>query len=161
MNLQEFFEICMDREVPKVLDPQQPQINLGIGSKEIGPEVQSIGLPEWDAETDPIPYGDESVGTVWALHFLEHIGNVFYVLRECERVLRPGGILNVVVPYGACHMWVHDLSHKHMFNEDTWRVAFGNPYYDDQGPWRFRVHLNIIMAVKGENLALLSQLIKE
>jgi predicted SAM-dependent methyltransferase len=151
----------MDRNIPNWLDPIEPQLNLGIGHKDMG-EIPSIGLPYWNAEQDMIPRKGGSVGTIWALHFLEHIQNVMWVLRECQRVLQPGGLLNIVVPYGACHMYVHDLTHKHMFNEDTWRQTFRNAYYDDKGTdWLFDVGANFIMAVKGENLALFTQLIKK
>lgn len=160
VRIEDFFQIGMDRIVMPPVDPAGEQLNLGIGHKDMG-AIPSIGLPEWDAERDPIPYRDNRFGTIWALHFLEHIDNVLGVLRECHRVLAPGGTMNIVVPYGACHMYVHDLTHKHMFNEDTWRQTFRNSYYDDKGTdWDFDVTFNIIMAVKGENLALLTQLIK-
>ena len=165
MNLQELFRIGMDRAVPQSAKrPDKRSINLGVGNKEMPSGVVSIGLPEWNAETDPLPYANESIGEIWALHFLEHIDNVLGVLAECQRVLVPGGVMRIVVPYGACHMWVHDLTHKHMFNEDTWRQTFRNAYYGDKdlpGGWKFRVGLNLIMGVKGENLALFTELIKE
>lgn len=162
MELTDFFRIAMDRHVMPLIDPQGPMLNLGIGRKDLGmANITHIGLPDWDAETDPIPYVDGTFAQVWALHFLEHIDNVLGVLRECHRVLRPHGVLNVCVPYGACHMYVHDLTHRHMFNEDTWRQTFNNAYYDDKGTdWNWSVGTNVIMAVKGENLALLTQLIK-
>lgn len=161
MNLQDVFKIGMDRRVPVWENHIEPQLNLGIGHKSMG-DVPSIGLPDWNAERDEIPRDRNSVGTIWALHFLEHIDNVLGVLKECERTLKPGGLLNIVVPYGACHMYVHDLTHKHMFNEDTWRQTFNNAYYDDKGTdWLFDIGANFIMAVKGENLALFTQLIKK
>lgn len=52
------------------------------------------------ATVPPIPYADGSVDEIAAIHFLEHLdhptGAEF--LRECFRVLRPGGRLGVVVP---------------------------------------------------------------
>lgn len=154
----------MDREIKRPATALGGKvINLGIGSKQMPSYVESIGLPHWDAECEPLPYPDGTVGTIWALHFLEHIQNVLYVLRECHRVLQGGGVMNIVVPYGACHMYVHDLTHKHMFNEDTWRQTFANLYYNDKdiaGGWNWDVGTNVIMGVKGENLALLTQLVR-
>lgn len=52
------------------------------------------------ATVPPIPYADGSVDEIAAIHFLEHLdhptGAEF--LKECFRVLRPGGRLGVVVP---------------------------------------------------------------
>ena len=167
-SLIDFFRIGMDRRIEPVQYPTNEvmalaHINLGIGKKPMPGGVVSIGLPDWNAETDPIPYRDGHVATIWALHFLEHVENVLGVLKECHRVLAPGGVMNIVVPYGACHMYVHDLTHKHMFNEDTWRQTFGNTYYGDkeiEGGWQWVVNTNVIMGVKGENLALMTQLLK-
>jgi SAM-dependent methyltransferase len=48
----------------------------------------------------PFPWPDASADAIYASHLLEHLsreeGACF--LRECRRVLRPGGILRVVVP---------------------------------------------------------------
>ena len=166
MNLEQFFGLGMDRTIEPLR--QRPSrgvsVNLGIGNKPMPDGVISIGLPDWDAERDPLPFEDGAVGEIWALHFLEHIDNVVELLGECHRVLAPGGVMNIVVPYGACHLWMQDLGHRRMFNEDTWKTTFANKYYRDKelaGGWRWRVGTNVIMAVKGQNLALLTQLVRE
>lgn len=52
-----------------------------------------------DAKTG-LPYADETVDIVLASHFIEHLnredGKKF--LRECKRVLKPDGILRLVIP---------------------------------------------------------------
>lgn len=47
-----------------------------------------------------IPLGDRSVDYVYCSHFLEHLyrHEVVQLLKECARVLKPGGMIRVVVP---------------------------------------------------------------
>jgi hypothetical protein len=61
-------------------------------------------------------------------------------------------------------MMAHDLTHKHAFCEDTWKITFDNPYYKQAGSpeegWLFEVRLNIIIGIVERNLCLLTQLIR-
>lgn len=49
---------------------------------------------------DGIPFDDETFDVVYHSHFLEHLDREVapIVLQQCRRVLKPGGILRVVVP---------------------------------------------------------------
>lgn len=48
----------------------------------------------------PLPFDDSMFDLVYCSHFLEHVprGSVHAFLLECKRVLRPGGILRLVLP---------------------------------------------------------------
>lgn len=86
--------------------PQPPQLlNLGCGSRthaawtnvdftSTGPEVIAHNL------LDPFPFADGSFDAVYHSHVLEHFPRhaALDFLRECLRVLRPGGVLRVAVP---------------------------------------------------------------
>ena len=91
MTLQELFKIGMKREIPDLIPVSTPMINLGAGTQTI-PYAINLDYPEWDAERDAIPCGDLSIETVYAFHFLEHLPgeSVISILREVERVLKPG-----------------------------------------------------------------------
>lgn len=169
MDLSMFFYYGMDRSITPArssgwrrLPGPWRSIYLGGGVKELpGYETEALGHAQgWDAETMDLPFDTRSVDVIWALHFLEHIRNLLPLLSECERVLKPGGNMNICVPYGTCHMAVQDPTHVRFFNEDTWKELFFNEYYSPYGPTKFIVGTNVIMGVKGTNLALLTQLVK-
>lgn len=162
---QELFWLGMERKLPNIWrgpsDPFGTVLNLGAGSKIINGAIP-LDLPEWDADTMPIPFDDESITTIHCYHFLEHITDPIKVLRECQRVLLPSGVINIVVPYYNSSIAAMDLDHKHSFNEDTWKTLFDNKYYaKNHEGWRFRVHFNLIAGVVERNLSLFTQLVKE
>ncbi len=47
-----------------------------------------------------IPHPSESVDAIYSSHMLEHIvpASAELIIRECYRVLKPGGVLRIVVP---------------------------------------------------------------
>ena len=158
----ELFEKGMDRKVPEFKDGHwgYDSINLGAGNKNIA-GAESIDYPEWDADLSPIPRADESIGTIYAFHFLEHVQEPVKVLQEMQRVLVKGGVANIVVPYYSSQMAAHDLDHKHVFCEETWKTLFNCPYYNkNRIEWEFEIGFNMIMGVAERNLALVTQLIK-
>lgn len=45
-----------------------------------------------------LPYDDEYFDRVLAIHVLEHLPNLPAALKEIKRILKPGGVLSVVIP---------------------------------------------------------------
>ncbi len=54
----------------------------------------------WDLDRTPWPMSPKSFEFVYASHVLEHVQNFPAVWKEVERVLVPGGMVMVRVPYG-------------------------------------------------------------
>ena len=84
---------------------QPLRLNLGCGARhhpawlnlDVAP--QSPDVHQHDLR-DPLPFNDHSCAVVYCSHVLEHFARADAppFLRECHRVLLPGGILRVVVP---------------------------------------------------------------
>lgn len=73
-----------------------------------------------------------SVDTILACHVLEHIHYLIPLLRECHRVLRPGGHLVVLVPHlGSDDAW-EDPTHVRAFSERSW-IYFQQATYEQAG----------------------------
>lgn len=161
------------------------EINLGAGnSPMLG--CYNLDFPEWDAEnyqimapnyfvrawngqTTPamcadllMPCPSESVNAIHAFHFLEHLKDPRRMLREIQRVLRPGGVANICVPHYSSMLAHYDLDHKSTWSLETWRNTFKSTGYDkDRDGWKLRVHFNALMAVDERHFAILTQLVKE
>lgn len=84
------------------------RIEKYIGIDIENPIYQKNSKPDkfWDGKT--IPLGDNSVDIVMATELFEHLPDVQSVLKEINRVLKPGGMLFFTVPF----LWpLHDIPH--------------------------------------------------
>jgi len=160
MNIQQLFALGMKREIPNLLDmPKGIVLNIGPGESHI-PGTIPLDLPEWNVDDDDIPYGEAEVAGIHAYHFLEHCADPIDVLYEFQRVVRPGGLINIVVPYYSAMLQAQDLTHRHAFCEETWKTLFHNQYYKGRFDWELKVHANFIMGIVERNLALFAQLVR-
>jgi len=162
MNFQELFERAMKRRLPRLIDIEGVGLDIGSSGTYKVPGSMALGLPEWNFPRDKIPVDDASVQTIHCYHFLEHLtgDNAILFLREVERVLVVGGIMNYCMPYYNSNLWAHDLTHKSQWNEDSFQNLFKNEYYDPAGSWRLEVHFQIICGIVERNMALIGQLRK-
>lgn len=79
-------------------------LHFGCGTNYINGWVNvDLDAPLADIHHDltcPLPYDDASVNFIFSEHFLEHITREegLALLRECRRVLKPGGVFRVSTP---------------------------------------------------------------
>jgi len=59
----------------------------------------------WDV-TKGIPLGNKAVKGIFSEHCFEHLRfeSIDFVIRECRRVLEPGGTLRIIVPDGELYL---------------------------------------------------------
>ena len=81
-------------------------VNLGCGARSLPSFVNVDARPApgvdcvWDCRKS-LPFADGSVRGIFCEHFFEHLHyeeEVPTFLRECQRVLRPDGVLRLIVP---------------------------------------------------------------
>jgi SAM-dependent methyltransferase len=68
-----------------------------------------------------LPFSDRSIDHVFAVHVLEHIHRLISVMNEIHRVLKPDGMLHVLVPCSECVNSVADPTHVRFFNRQTFK----------------------------------------
>jgi SAM-dependent methyltransferase len=161
-SIQEWFQIARARGIAplSMMDPGV-HLNLGQGNRPIN-EATPLDLERgWNGMYHPIPAEDNSVAGIWAHAFLDYLPDPVFCLRECERVLKPGGVMNICGPHGLSDLWAEDMLRKTRFTEETWSRLFDNPWYSpSERPWQFEVHVCFIMGVNWRNLSLFTQLVK-
>jgi hypothetical protein len=164
-DVMEFIEFGLDRDIPgwKLPLTGLKILHLGPGSqKEVWDSV-TLDRPDWNADTDKIPFEDGEVGSIYATHFFEHLANPRFCLAECARVLASGAPLSILVPHATSLLYLQDLDHRSPFVVETWKTLLNNPYYDSsrEGPIPLSIGFNACFALKESNLVLVTQLIKE
>ena len=158
MNIQELFKTGMKREIPNLLSNYGAQLELGPGNTPIG--VPYLEYPDWDADCMPLPNPSNSIDVIHMYHFLEHVENPISLLKECERILKIGGHINIVVPHQSASLAYEDLDHKTFFVEDTIPKLLHNKGHEKNNGWKLEVHCNFMMAIVQRNLSIFTQLIK-
>ncbi len=70
-----------------------------------------------DFDTDSFPYPDNHFDTVFSKSVIEHLENPEHYLKECLRVLKPGGRLILLTPdwFSQKDIFYDDPTHRHPY----------------------------------------------
>jgi len=94
------------RERKRFRNDRDLLVNLGCGTRALPGFVNIDAGPApgvdcvWDCRAS-LPFADGSVRGIFSEHFFEHLryeDEAPALLRECRRVLQPGGVLRLIVP---------------------------------------------------------------
>ncbi|WP_055478614.1 methyltransferase domain-containing protein [Sphaerimonospora mesophila] len=102
-------------------------VDLGCGGTK--QHADNLGLDVWpgpavDVVADlmnGVPFQDESVDQIFAVHVLEHLADYLPLLAECHRILRPGGVLHVLAPWWRHVNAVADPTHVRLLDVQTFK----------------------------------------
>lgn len=103
------------------------KLNLGAGSDIRSGYVNHdiVALPGIDVVHDlnsyPWPWGDGTVDDLVAKDVLEHLEEFIPAMEEMHRILKPGGVARVKVPYWNGWSRQADPTHRRGFHELTFR----------------------------------------
>jgi len=96
-------------------------LELGCGnSKKV---ANAIGVDSFDGiDVDVVadlnqglPFEDGSIDEIYSFHFLEHVENLDFILKEIHRVLKPEGKCIGTVPHFSNPYFYSDPTHKSFF----------------------------------------------
>jgi SAM-dependent methyltransferase len=84
---------------------------------------------------------------------LEHLPDLVATMTNCLKLLRVGGVLNIVVPYDLSHGAWQDPTHIRAFNERSWLYYTDWFWYLDWDTHRFATQkLEYILTPLGEEM---------
>lgn len=111
------------------------KLNLGAGNdiRQGWSNHDFTSLPGVDVVHDldvyPWPFEDGSVEELLAANVLEHLDDLIPAIEEIHRVLEPGAIATVIVPYWNSWHRHADPTHRRGFHEFTFW------FFDPDSPW--------------------------
>jgi predicted SAM-dependent methyltransferase len=108
--------------IPSLDSKKAVVLDIGCGPLKKKPEW--IGVDALDCEGVDIvgdiyevlaAFPGESVDEVHSFHFFEHVPDVPLLLKELQRILKKGGLIEVVVPHFSNAYFYSDYTHKSFF----------------------------------------------
>lgn len=114
------------------------KLNLGCGNKRLDgyvnvdfPDNYSKKPPDVSCDIRELPYEDNSVDEVLAVHVIEHfhLWEVPDILKEWTRVLKPGGQMILECP--CLNKVLYFLGMKELVLSHTLFALYGDPMYGD------------------------------
>ena len=100
------------------------KINLGGGNTKMEGyiNIDILNFKEVDIVHDlskGIPIEENSVDEIFSSHFLEHVEDMIFVMKEIYRVCKPGAIIKIKVPYFSSIGAFKDPTHKSFYTNKT------------------------------------------
>jgi ubiquinone/menaquinone biosynthesis C-methylase UbiE len=120
------------------------ELGSGIERREgyIGIDKEDYGQEYVRDVEKGLPFDDNSVDAYFAQHLFEHIHDFLFLMEEIYRTLKPGGILEVVVPHKDSSSMFKDPTHIRIF--DDYSFDYWVPGIVHFRPKNVKAHFEII-----------------
>lgn len=121
------------------------KINLGCGRQYLPGYLNCDVVREvradryFDLDTFPYPLDSDAADEIFMDNVLEHLEDIPRVMAELHRVLMPGGILRMIVPYAKADWAYQDPTHRHYFTERSMDYFVQGGRYDFYAARKFEL----------------------
>jgi SAM-dependent methyltransferase len=109
---------------PSSTSPRRLNLGCGTDIREGWVNLDIAALPGVDVVHDinilPLPFSDGSFDEILCNDILEHV-DLAPVLKECHRILSPGGRMRIEVPHYTSNNNYVDPTHRNRFSVKTFR----------------------------------------
>lgn len=92
----------------------------------------------FDLEKPPYPFEDNYADEILLDNVLEHIHDIVGTMQELHRILKPGGIVKIYVPYGKADRAIQDPTHVHFFTEKSMNYFTEGYHFSYYTKFRFK-----------------------
>lgn len=103
-----------------------------------------------DMEKFPYPFKDNSADFILMDNVIEHLNDTVGVMKECYRILKPGGRMQLVFPYYLHPAAWGEPTHKKALTEETFKFfwaggpGINNPYGVSFREFKYKYNLTAI-----------------
>lgn len=111
------------------------KLHLGCGEKYLEGYTNCDVLKQvradlhFDLNESPYPFENAVADEILMDNVLEHLDEIPQVMRELHRILKPGGRVEIWVPYAKSDWALQDPTHRHYFTEVSMNYfCHGSPY---------------------------------
>jgi len=115
------------------------KLNLGCGKRQLSGYINIDINPDLKPDiirdiTRGLPFEDNTIDEIVCKDFIEHISmgeDLIFVMNEMYRVLKPEGILQMLIPHTYSYGAFCDPTHKSFWNQESikyWTGQFDQGY---------------------------------